>query len=214
MAEIIDIYDANLNHIGEMERQRAHLGGQWHRTFHLWIVNSETKALLLQLRAPSAKNFPNLLDVTAAGHLHAGEEISAGIREGVEELGVAIEADRLISLGYRVEVADQENGQKNREYQAVHLLTDSRLLQNYKPDPNEVYGLVSLPIDDGLRLFSSELAAVTAPAFRFDSANKTWSLGQDSITRDRFLPRIQNYYLTMLIMAERLCEGRRVFAIS
>ena len=73
MAERIDIYDANLNHLGAMDRMEAHMQGQWHQTFHCWIVSSVSGGrILLQKRSDSMRNFPRLLDVSAAGHLEAG----------------------------------------------------------------------------------------------------------------------------------------------
>jgi isopentenyldiphosphate isomerase len=88
MAELIDIFDANLAPIGTMERAQAHKEGRWHRTFHLWIMVPNTvPQLLFQLRSPHVENYPSMLDVTAAGHLEAGEEVIQGMREVEEELG-------------------------------------------------------------------------------------------------------------------------------
>ncbi|WNQ12825.1 NUDIX domain-containing protein [Paenibacillus aurantius] len=43
--------------------------------------------LLLQRRHPGKDTYPGLFDITAAGHLEAGENVSDGIRELKEELG-------------------------------------------------------------------------------------------------------------------------------
>lgn len=213
MAEKIDIFNANLEPIGSMERLKAHMTGQWHRTFHLWIATQNpVPSVLYQLRSPTAKNFPNMLDITAAGHLHAGESVEQGVREVQEELGVTLSLDATRNLGYRVEVADQPNGQLNREYQAVFIAQDDRLLASYSPDPEEVYGLIALPIDSGMALHSGEIETTTVPALRYESG--TWENGPIEITRGQFLPRIQNYYLTIHIMAERLLNGERYLGIS
>lgn len=215
MAEIIDIFDANLDPIGSKNRASAHRDGDWHRTFHLWLATKRNNgSLLLQLRSPTAKNFPDLLDVTAAGHLMAGETPEMGVREVSEELGIKVLPSVLRFLGYRVEVADQTNGQKNREYQAVFLAIEERDLSEYNPDPQEVYGILELPIGEGYRLFSGAAESVNTRALVFDPASASWSMRTETLRTERFLPRIQQYYLTMLIMAERMIEGREPLAIS
>lgn len=215
MSEQIDIFDANLKKLGSADRVAAHRDGAWHRTFHLWIVSEENRgSLIFQLRSPKAKNYPNLLDITAAGHLHAGEELADGVREVSEELGIVPQQDQLHWLGYRIEVADQDNGQRNREYQGVFLLKDNRALANYCPDPNEVYGLLSIPIAAGMKLFSGKVQSVDASGIRYEASTHSWGQCHEVIVKDRFLPRIQNYYLTVLIMAERLLDGRQPLSIS
>jgi isopentenyldiphosphate isomerase len=81
--EIIDIYDINMKSIGTSSRENAHLNGYWHKSFHCWFYTIEDKELylLLQKRQSDKESFPNLLDVTVAGHLQSGEEILGGIRE-------------------------------------------------------------------------------------------------------------------------------------
>jgi len=215
MSEQIDIFDANLRKLGSADRIVAHAEGAWHRTFHLWIASDEDNgSVLFQLRSPTAKNFPNLLDVTAAGHLHAGEDLQDGVREVSEEIGVVVEPTQLQWLGYRVEVADQDNGQRNREYQGVFLLKDSRPLASYRPDPEEVYGLLRIPIASGMDLFSRKLEEVRTAGIYYDAQSRSWRDCHEQISKERFLPRIQNYYLTIFIMAERLLENRMPLSIS
>jgi isopentenyldiphosphate isomerase len=68
VAERIDIYDANLHHLGDMERIEAHMTGQWHQTFHCWVVSSANGGqVLLQKRSDNMKNFPGLLDEASSG---------------------------------------------------------------------------------------------------------------------------------------------------
>lgn len=215
MAEMIDIYDANLRHLGTMERLRAHLEGHWHKTFHCWIATTQHEgAVLFQLRSSEVANYPNMLDISAAGHLEAGEGISEGIREVCEELGVPILIEELHSLGYRVEVADQSNGQKNREYQAVYLAQLDTPLSEFDPQVEEVAGLLWLKVQDGLDLFSDTTKNSTMWGIRYNPEQGVWEETTRVVTSDDFLPRIQNYYLTICIMAERLLAKRFPLAIS
>jgi len=215
MAETIDIYDANLTLIGTMERVKAHKEGQWHKTFHCSVVTREYGgAILFQLRSPEMVNFPNMLDISAAGHLEAGEKVEEGIREVSEELGITLSKGTLHSLGYRVEVADQKNGQRNREYQAVYILHIDIPLSEYTPQVEEVTGLLWIRIKDGLALFSGSQNNATMEGIRYNKNRAEWENITREVTIEDFLPRIQNYYLTMCIMAERVLENRLPLSIS
>jgi len=212
----IDIYDANLNRIGEMDRIEAHLKGHWHRTFHCWIVSPQNDGqLLFQKRADTMKNFPGLLDVSAAGHLEAGESVIAGVREVTEELGIVLDPTKLRELGERVEVADQANGQRNREYQSVFMYRSDVPLESYKPASDEVAALVWLPISDGFRIFTGSDESLKLSGFTYEvSGGTAWEPFNMTVSRDAFLPRIQRYYLTALIMAGRLLKDETPLAIS
>ncbi len=213
--EQIDIFDADLRLIGTKERKQAHFDGNWHITFHLWVAGRHYGgSLLYQWRSDEMENFPDMLDVSAAGHLLSGESMEEGIREAEEELGIEFSKKRIHALGYRVEVADQENGQKNREYQGVHMVEVEESLQDFVPQTEEVSGLYWISIADGIRLFSGELNSVQGRGIYFDKDQSIWQISTRNFTKDHFLPRIQNYYLTAHIMAERLIEGRLPLSIS
>jgi len=87
MTEIIDIFDEDMKHVGTMEKVRAHNENRWHKSVHIWITDG--KNVLVQLRAAGKREFPNLWDISAAGHLPAGEDPLQGAkREFEEELGI------------------------------------------------------------------------------------------------------------------------------
>ncbi|MDR1027235.1 MAG: NUDIX domain-containing protein [Rickettsiales bacterium] len=98
-AEFIDIFDEHWNPTGEiLEKNEAERQKKWHRAAHIWIVNSNGE-VLLQLRSPNKKSSPNWWDISAAGHVRAGESvIDAGIRETREELGITITGDELTQI--------------------------------------------------------------------------------------------------------------------
>lgn len=213
MSEMIDIYDANLAPLGTMERMEAHLQAKWHRTFHCWVVNgSEPARILFQVRSARMLNFPSMLDVSAAGHLEAGEAVGDGVREVREELGVDFPSSALEFLGDRVEVADQTNGQRNREYQAVYLLRLDRELEAYDPQVEEIAGLVWIDLADGLRLFSG--ADRTAQARGIVHEGDGWTPCERVVSMEDFLPRVQRYYLAASVMADRMIKGEYPLAIS
>ena len=115
--EIIAVFNENMEQIGTAPRQQAHDQGLWHHTFHCWIVRKEgdRKFLLFQRRGENKKAFPNVLDITAAGHIMADESVEDGIRELEEELGLSVDHSQLLDLGIRCEVVKLPN-MINREF--------------------------------------------------------------------------------------------------
>ena len=112
-------------------KSEAHRLGLWHRCFHCWIFSPEISSgspyLFVQRRAAGKDTWPNRLDVTAAGHLGAGEEtLEGGPREIEEELGLTVAPDELVPLGTRRSELQIPAG-LDREFQEVFLLVRARL---------------------------------------------------------------------------------------
>jgi isopentenyldiphosphate isomerase len=213
MKEVIDIFDGNHRHIGTEERTVAHQKGSWHQTFHCWITG-RTKGLpflLFQLRSMRKRNFPGMLDITAAGHLSIGEAPQDGIRELEEELGIRPSREKLHYLGIKHDVADEANDVHNREFAHVFLLDDSRELSEYRLQEDEVVGLVRMSLKDGLALFSQETPLVRCLAIQCERGVAREF--ERTVALDNFIPRVDPYYLKVCIMAERLHEDKRHLAI-
>lgn len=90
--ELIDIFDENMNLLGTALKSQAHREGLWHKTFHCWLArkNDEGRVMVwLQLRNKDKSIYPDMLDVSAAGHVKSGEEVKDGYREVTEELGLS-----------------------------------------------------------------------------------------------------------------------------
>jgi len=71
-------------------RSQAHREGLWHRSSHLWLVDSKGR-ILLQRRHPGKQTDPHRWDIAVAGHLSAGQTpLEAVVREAFEELGLVL----------------------------------------------------------------------------------------------------------------------------
>jgi len=97
MEELIDVLDDRGQPTGVVKsKAAAHRDGAWHRAAHVWIITPEGR-VLFQRRSLRKENWPGWWDVSAAGHLSAGESASdAAVRETLEELGLRIAEPRHI----------------------------------------------------------------------------------------------------------------------
>ena len=102
MAEILDIYDENMNKIGTAEREEAHKRGFWHRVVHIWIISQKDnrKYILFQKRSQSKQQQPGMFDISVGGHISSGEDVlHSALREMSEEMGIEAESHELTYIG-------------------------------------------------------------------------------------------------------------------
>ena len=94
--EYFDILDENGNKTGKTKlRSEVHRDGDWHKAVHIWIINDKGD-ILLQRRCATKDSNPNMLDISCAGHLSAGDDSLGGaIRELKEELNLDVNPDEL-----------------------------------------------------------------------------------------------------------------------
>lgn len=97
--EMIDVLDENGIKTGQiLPRSEIHKKGLWHRSIVVAIIN-EKNEILLQQRTPDKEKNANMWDISAAGHISAGQDsLMAATREINEEVSV--------NLGYNVEVKE------------------------------------------------------------------------------------------------------------
>ena len=208
MTELLDIYDENQVHIGVKERAYVHRDGDWHKVFHCWVIyrdNDGMDYLVMQKRGPDKETFPNLLDVTAAGHYQAGEDISDGIREVQEELGIRVDFGDLVPLGQHIGVTNYVH-LVDRQFCDVFLLVHPLDIKDYQFQKEELAGLVVFPIQAGLNLLNSHVPMISARATGFGAAELMISL-------DDFVPREDDYMTRVLLLAIRCLNGEHELSL-
>ena len=201
-SELLDLYDERGERLGGSKpRGLVHRDGDWHRTFHCWIAarRDHGAAVILQRRSVAKDVHPGLLDVSAAGHLAAGEGDADGVRELAEELGVVVPFARLRLLAVTREEATGA-GIVDREHCATYLLRHDAALLDYRPAPDEVDVLVELPVVAGLALARGEMDAVQATMLT--AALGPATLAEVTVRREEFVARPWAYYAAIFEQAE------------
>lgn len=80
------------------QRHLVHRDQDWHRSVHVWIVDKHRKLVVLQKRSAKKDTYPNMWDISSAGHIESGDDSKdTAIREVAEELGIECSKDELIA---------------------------------------------------------------------------------------------------------------------
>ena len=154
---------------------------------------------------------PNMLDITAAGHLEVGETKEDGIREVKEELGINVPYSNLKYLGIRIEVIDVPYF-KNNEFQHVYLLEDNRNLEEYTLQESEVAGLVAIELNEGLKLLDGECSVLQCESVFLENGKKVKKV--INVRLEDIIPRLDNYYKKVFIMAERYFQIVNIYQFN
>ncbi|MCM2339503.1 MAG: NUDIX domain-containing protein [Burkholderiales bacterium] len=143
--EYIDICDSDGNLLGKIEsKEEVHKNGYWHKAAHVWILNSK-KELLIQKRSPLKDNHPNEWDISAAGHVSAGEDlITTAVRETEEEIGLKFKKDDFIQIGIVKQTSERE-GYINKEINPIYIIKKDLNLNDIKKQPEEVSEVKFIP---------------------------------------------------------------------
>jgi len=145
--ELIDIFDEKNKHTKKTcMKNEAHQKGFWHRSVHIWVYDP-VKGIILQLRAKDKKVFPNLWDISSAGHVGAGEEpLTSAVRELGEELGLVVKESDLEFFKI-LENEGEYDDIKDREFSYVYLLPKSLDIKDIKIQKEELQKVKFMSLD-------------------------------------------------------------------
>jgi len=192
-------------------RDEAHRAGVWHGAFHCLIIyvrDGEGYALF-QKRSAKKKIAPGKFDVSVGGHYASGEDAkTAGPREIKEELGLSVSFDELLALGRRIFVYCFDKGVTEYEFQDAFFLPRAVRPETLVLQADEVDGVLEMALEDGIRLFSGKEGKVKGRLSRnFQAAERVFVAARD------FVPCLDNYYLKLLLLAQRYFAGDRDFLL-
>ncbi len=148
--ELIDILDSKGNKTGEScSMKEVHDKGLIHKSVHVWILNSKNE-LLIQKREKNRLAYPLYWDISASGHISAGQtSLEAAQREVKEELGLSIHSSSFIFLFTLEEQIVLNNGAYiNNEFQDVYLVKYDLAITDIKLLDGEVEEVKFISIDE------------------------------------------------------------------
>jgi len=121
--EHYDILDADGNWAGEtLPKSVVHEKELLHGSVFIWIYNKKGE-VLLQLRDKSKKSFPNVWDVSVAGHISAGDSpLITAVREIEEGIGINISSNELVQVEFVHDVVPWLPDKKHPELCWVYIL--------------------------------------------------------------------------------------------
>lgn len=165
--EQLDVLDGGGRPTGRRKRRGdVHRDGDWHAALHVWVgaISTDGQQLVLfQRRSQTKDTWPGAIDVAVGGHVQSGETLPQAIREAEEEIGLGVSFPELVPLGRRFfcgsTVADNE-------VQEAFAVRCDLPLRAYRLHPDEVSGVLHLPVAATLALFEHRVASVRGTELR------------------------------------------------
>jgi isopentenyldiphosphate isomerase len=205
--EYFDIYNENMEHIGTELRSVVHKKGYWHKSFQCWFVCKEgsEEYILFQKRHADKDTYPNLLDITAAGHLSAGETVQDASRELQEELGIAVDFKELQPLGIFREEKVEINF-IDRELGNVFLYCCEMPMEDFTLQADEVVGMFKAKLKETIMLFHKKQDSIIIEGYEINASGSKKKVNLKVSLKD-FVPHDLNYYNKVLEAADKLLRG-------
>ncbi len=161
--------------------------------------------VVLQRRSATKAAFPNLLDVSAGGHILSGETLADGVRELHEEMGIEPTFEELVPLGeFRLVDADPGSEGDNREIIHAYLHFDDRPMSDYRPDPVELSGIAEMALADFAALYNQPGTEVRVVERSLDGTEIT-----TTATLADVVPDADEYAANMLAAATEAAGQRQ-----
>lgn len=147
--EYFDILDEQGNKTGITKpRTSVHRDGDWHRAEHIWIIN-DNKDILLQRRCPTKDSDPNMLDISCAGHLVAGDEsIDGALRELEEELSLIVNKEDLKYITTLKRSPKHNNDFVDNEFDDLYLLKINKKIEELTYQKEEISEILFVPYEE------------------------------------------------------------------
>lgn len=158
MDEYIDLLNEDGKKSGEnCLKSEAHKKGLLHASVHIWIFNA-AKEVLIQKRATNKDTFPNLWDVSVAGHISAGEEpITSAIREVEEEIGLALLKNQFHFIGTSKKKVEHHSNLIDYELHHIYICVNNFNINSLKIQQEEVSEIKKISIEKLIKSINNPL---------------------------------------------------------
>lgn len=144
--EYFDILDENGNKTGKVKlRSEVHRDGDWHKAVHIWIINHNGD-ILLQRRCATKDSNPNMLDISSAGHLTAGDNsLDGAVRELKEELNIDVKPEELLFIKTLKRSSKYNETFINNEFDDLYILKTTKSIEDMKYQEEEISEIFFVP---------------------------------------------------------------------
>ena len=144
--EYFDILDENGNKTGRIKlRSEVHRDGDWHKAVHIWIINNDGD-ILLQRRCATKNSNPNMLDISSAGHLSAGDDsLEGALRELKEELNLDIKPEDLQFIKTLKRSSKYTATFINNEFDDLYIVRTDKKIEDMKFQEEEISEIMYVP---------------------------------------------------------------------
>ena len=149
-SENIDVLNEAGEKTGEVRLiDDIHCFGLWHSSARVWIYNSN-KEILLQERDKSSMEYPNKWDVSAAGHISAGDDsLGTAVGEIKEELGLDVETSELVSIARLTKRDVSSDGLYiDNSFEDIYVIKKDIDIKHLKMEKGEVQNLRWVPVEE------------------------------------------------------------------
>ncbi len=155
--EYFDLLDENGNKIGKTKlRTEVHRDGDWHKAVHIWIINNNGD-ILLQRRCATKDSNPNMLDISSAGHLSAGDDsLDGAIRELKEELNLDVNKEELQFIKTIKRSSKYTSTFINNEFDDLYILRTDKTINDMKFQEEEISEIFFVPYKEFKDMVNNE----------------------------------------------------------
>ncbi len=144
--ELIYILNDDLSFLKTTLKSKVHKHGYLHASVHVWFY-TDAGEVLLQKRSPTKIAFPNLWDVSVAGHISSGGiPITSAIREIEREIGLVCSENELKHIGQFNEIHHHKDDFIDNEIHYIYLCKLSKPINQLKIQEEELSAIKLMPV--------------------------------------------------------------------
>jgi len=183
-------------------RKQAIIDGDWLGSCNLWVIQSSpVPAILYQQRSANTTWEPLKLDVSAGGHLMAGETSYDGLREAKEELGKEFQKENVFFLGRKLQVSPDTQGHVRHYVVDIFYTIDNSPLESFTLQAEEVPAVFLCPLSSLLELHLNNIS------FMAQGLTADKKPAEIKVTQDSFPRNWDNYHQKIAFLIEKYFRG-------
>jgi isopentenyldiphosphate isomerase len=187
MDEYIDLLQNDGSPSGQKcLKSEAHKKGLFHASVHIWFY-TQSGQILIQKRKKDKDTFPDLWDISVAGHISFKEShINAAIRETEEEIGILVSTQELNYIGTSEHKNIHPNNITDHELHHIYICRLNTSTKTLSIQEEEVEEIKLIPLTTlKQEVFSKEHSMKYVPHGKtyynliFDAINNATNMQQE-----------------------------------